>query len=253
MLTVDRLSVRFGTIDALRDVSVAIEPQRMTVVIGPNAAGKSTLLRCLAGALRPMSGSVRLDGQPAHRIPARALARRMAYVSQRPTVAAAFTVREVVELGRYALPRDTDAVNTVMREMELVELADRVVPTLSVGQQQRVAVARALAQLQRGGVLALDEPTAAMDMKHALRCIAQLRARAADGATVIMSVHDLTHAAALADDVLLLGDGRLVAHGPVDQVMTPQTLNGVFDVPFEWSQRSDGSRVLLPLLAANSR
>ena len=250
MLKLDQICVRYGTIDALRDVSATIERGRVTAIIGPNAAGKSTLLRCMAGAVRPDSGSVVLDEAPVHRIPARALAQRMAYVSQRPSVSAAFTVQEVVELGRYALPRDASAVRRAMQQMDLEDLSHRIVPTLSVGQQQRAAVARALAQSAPDGVLMLDEPTAAMDMKHALRCIDQLRVRAAGGAAVILSVHDLTNVADIADDVLLLNDGVLAAHGPMAQVMTPTTLGEVFGVHFEWIRRSDNSRILMPQWAA---
>lgn len=245
-IELEQLTVRFGAITALHEVSATLQPGRVTVVVGPNAAGKTTLLRCMIGAQHPSAGRVRMDGRSIRRISARRLATRIAYVAQRSAVSAAFTVEEVVALGRYALPPDDTAVRDAMRRMDVHELADRIVPTLSAGQQQRVAVARALAQLQPDGILLMDEPTAALDLKHALRCIDVARALADRGATVVLSLHDLTLAAAAADDVLVLHDGQLVEHGGKSQVMTPDVLERVFGVTFEWVTRPGGSQVLLP-------
>jgi len=249
-IELQQLSVQFGAINALRAVSASIQPGRVTVIIGPNAAGKSTLLRCMLGAQDPTTGAVLLDGRPVHRMRPRHVAARIAYVAQRSAVSAAFTAHEVVALGRYALPPDEQRVRQAMQRMDIAELADRIVPTLSAGQQQRVAVARALAQLEPDGVLLLDEPTSAMDLKHALRCIEFARSLADDGGTVILSLHDLALAAAAADDILMLDEGRLVEHGPKDAVMTPDVLQRVFGVTFEWVQRRDGGSILLPVTAA---
>lgn len=248
MFTINQLAVQFGAIDALRGINVTIPTGKVTVVIGPNAAGKSTFLRCLIGAQSPTAGDVSIDGKRINTIAPRQLAQRVAYVAQRPMVAAAFTAREVVELGRFALPADSNAIDRAMSEMDVLDLADRVVPTLSAGQQQRVAVARALAQLQPngGGALVMDEPTAAMDLRHAQRCVAIMRSLAQRGHAVIVSLHELLMAGAAADEVLLFDDGRLVAHGAKEDVLTEDILSGVFDVGFERVKRADGREILIP-------
>ncbi len=248
MLKITNLTVQFGSIVALNDITATVGPGRITAVIGANASGKSTLLRCMAGLLKPTDGEVSLNDRRVYHMPPRALAQRLAYVAQRPSIAAAFKVEEVVSLGRYALPSKAGAIDDAMRRLDLSALADRVVPTLSVGQQQRVAIARAFAQHQDQGIVVLDEPTSALDMKHALLCAAQLRELADNGATVIMSVHDLTMAASIADEVMLLHEGSLLGHGRVEQVMTRETLQTVFGVSFEAARRTDGTSVLLPTL-----
>ena len=241
-----RITFRYGRTDVLHDITAQARPGRLTAVIGPNAAGKSTLLRCAAGLARPETGDVHIDDRPARRLRPRALARRVAYVAQRPTVSAAFSVRQVVELGRYALESDARKVDEALHRMELTALAHRPYPALSIGQQQRVSLARALAQITPSGNLVLDEPTSAMDLRHARRCWSILRQIADDGATVITALHDLAAAANLADDFWLLHDGRLVAAGNADDVMTQERLEAVFAVPFQWATCPDGHRILLP-------
>jgi iron complex transport system ATP-binding protein len=241
-----QLCFSYGRIEALRQVSASAAPGRITALLGPNASGKSTLLRCVIGALRPSAGAVQLDGVDPHRIGARRLARLLAYVPQRSTVAAAFTTREVVELGRHALSADRRRVEKSLEALHLADLADRPYPTLSVGQQQRVTLARALAQADRGGHLVLDEPMSAMDLAHVQLSLHVLRQRAADGATVVMAMHDIALAAAVADDVWVLGDGTTVASGPVATVLTPARLEEVFAVPFHQVRDEHDRPALVP-------
>lgn len=240
------LGLDYGRLRALDAVTAEARPGRITALIGPNAAGKSTMLRCLFGALRPSRGAALLDGRPAHRVRAGALARRLAYVAQRSTVGAAFTVRQVVELGRYALPADPRRVEQALRRLDLEAVADRPYPALSVGQQQRASLARAVAQLSPDGHLLLDEPTSAMDLRHARDAMRLLRELADGGATVIMAVHDLSIAASAADDCWLLSSGRLVAAGAVREVMDLDRLQEIFQVGFQWIDRADGPAILLP-------
>jgi iron complex transport system ATP-binding protein len=229
---------------ALKGVNTAAIPGRITAVLGPNAAGKSTLLRCIIGALKPSGGSVLIDGEPSHLLKTKKLAGRLAYVPQRPQVAAAFTVREVIELGRYALPASRQRIDETLKRLELESIADRPFPSLSVGQQQRVTLGRAIAQLGPKGHLVLDEPTSAMDLRHAARTTTLLRELAGKGVTVVIAMHDLKVAASTADECWLLDAGRLVAAGPTAEVLQIDRLQGIFGVPFEWVDRPGGAPIL---------
>jgi iron complex transport system ATP-binding protein len=224
---------RGGSGLALTEISATALPGRITAVVGPNAAGKSTLLRCIIGSLSPTKGSVLIDGIPVHRMKTRRLAHTVAYVPQRPTVSAAFTVRQVVELGRHALPPSNKRIDDALRATDLLHEVDRLYAQLSVGQQQRASLARALAQLEsppHGSHLVLDEPTSALDLQHISQCMRLLRNIADAGSAIIWAVHDLRLAVAHADDCWLMDAGRLVAAGPVDRVLTQENIARVFRV-----------------------
>ena len=242
---VENLHFAYARRPVLTDVSATTEPGRVTAVLGPNAAGKSTLLKCIIGALPPGQGRVLIGGLPAHRIPARRLASHLAYVSQRPLLSAGFLVREVVELGRYALPADPQKVADALEQLALTELMHRPFLELSVGQQQRVMLARALAQLPRDGCLILDEPLSAMDLRHMHQVMALLRELAASGASVIMVLHDLGLAASVADDIWLLRDGQLTAAGTKEDVLNLPRLEEVFGIAFQWLTDSRGRKYLV--------
>jgi iron complex transport system ATP-binding protein len=244
-LVVEQISHAYRRLQALADVTVQAAPRRITAVIGPNAAGKSTLLRCVIGGLRPTRGRVLIDGEPAHRLKTTRLARRIAYVPQRSVVSASFTVREVVELGRYALTPSRQRIDDALEQLDLVQIADRPYPALSVGQQQRAALARAVAQLSGDGHLVLDEPTSAMDLRHVRETMVLLRRLADDGATVLVAMHDLMLAASAADECWLLDRGRLAAAGPTRDVMDLDRLRAVFGVGFEWVSRPGRDPILL--------
>jgi iron complex transport system ATP-binding protein len=249
-MQIDHLSFAYPRVDVLNDVTVTAAHSRITAVIGPNAAGKSTLLRCMVGAISPQRGCVRIDGRPAHKLSARNIARRIAYVPQRSNVAAAFTVREVVELGRYALPVNRSKVDDAIARLDLSDIVDRPYPTLSVGQQQRVTLARAVAQLSRDGHLLLDEPTSAMDLLHIRQSVMLLRELAATGVTIVIAMHDLALAASFVDEVWLLAGGRLISAGSACDVLNADRLASVFGVDFEWIATPLGQRLLVPRIAA---
>lgn len=234
--------------DVLTRVSCTIEPGAITAILGPNGAGKSTLVRILAGVRTPDHGRVTLDGRDLFAIPARRRAARVALVAQRSTLAFDFDVRRVVELGRHAIGADRNAVDRAMGAMDLSDLAHRPVGSLSVGQQQRVAMARAFAQLdgRDDGVLLADEPTSAMDPAHQRNTLERLRALADGGAAIGLVVHDATLAATWCDRALILsGSGQRAAEGPVNAVLTPETLSGVFGIAFA-SAQVGSLRVLTP-------
>jgi iron complex transport system ATP-binding protein len=240
----DKLSFAYGKAPVLREISAEAKAGRITAIIGPNASGKSTLLRCGIGALRPQRGVAALDGHVVTSLSSRELARRIAYVPQRPIVSASFSVRQVIELGRFALPARAARIDDAIVRLDLSEEANRPYVQLSVGQQQRVALARALAQLEPRGNLVLDEPTSAMDLRHVAQTMALLRACSDAGAAVLLAMHDLSLAAAVADDVWLMEAGQLVASGPVNKVLDAGHLERVFGVSFRWVA-ADGQRRLL--------
>jgi iron complex transport system ATP-binding protein len=244
-IAIEKLSFAYGRAEVLHEVTARAESGRITSLIGPNAAGKSTLLRCVIGSLRPMRGRALIDGQPSNQMSPRALARTAAYVSQRPLVSAAFTVRQVVELGRFALDADSARVSWAIERLDLAGIAHRPFMQLSVGQQQRVMLARAIAQLGSTGHLILDEPVSSMDLHYVHACMEVLRELACGGATVVLAMHDLSLAAALADDVWLLDAGRIVRQGAAKDELTTERLNEVFGVVFQWLEGPWGSRVLV--------
>lgn len=228
-----------GGPEVLRGLSAALIRGRLTVLLGPNAAGKSTLLRLMLGQLAATGGRIALDGRCVHGLEARRRATLLSYVPQRPAQRLAFTVRQIVAMGRHALPRDDAAIESALQRCALTPLGGRVYDELSVGQQQRVALARALAQSGgQGRAMLLDEPVSAMDLKHAHHSMQVIRSQARAGLAAMVVLHDLNLAAAYADDVWLLHDGRLIASGPWRTVLTPQSLQAAYGV--ELARLADG-------------
>lgn len=235
-LRLERLSFAYpppGT-RVVEDVSAQAMPGRITAIIGPNAVGKSTLLRLMAGLLAPDRGRVRLGEVDVHRLDARQRAARLAYVPQRPRVDAPFTIREVVALGRYALAPSPEAVSVALEQCGLADKADQLFNTLSVGQQQRTALARALAQVhgRPNAAMLLDEPTSALDPRHVQQTSRVLRESAKAGRIVIVILHDLILARSLSDEAWIMHEGRLVAAGPTQEVCEPALLGKVYGVRF---------------------
>lgn len=240
---------------ALGGVSCAFEPGMVTAIVGPNAAGKTTMLRVLAGVAAPTSGRARIGETDLHAVRPIERARRVAYLAQRPTLAAGFTVRQTLALGRYALGPDAGAVERAIAQAEIVDLADRGFHTLSAGQQQRVMLARALAQLDPWGektagparFLIADEPTSALDPRHAMRTLGIFRELAARGIGVVVALHDLTSAVRSADRAVVVhAGGTIAAQGDVSAALTPDILERVYGVPFEMIDSPAGV-VLTPI------
>ena len=234
-LVVDRLSVRRGPRVVVDAVSFAAPAGALTVLLGPNGAGKSTVLKALCGLL-PYDGAVRIDGGDVRALDRRARARTVAYVPQHSALDAPLPVRDVVLQGRFAhgtglgtpTAADRAAADAAMERTDLVALAERPFNTLSYGERRRVLVGRALATGAR--VLLLDEPTAALDVGHALALLAVLRAVAAEGAAIVLVLHQLQEAAACAEHAVLLDGGRRVAAGPVAEVIAAGPVRAVYGV-----------------------
>jgi iron complex transport system ATP-binding protein len=227
------VSYSVGATAILRDVDLRVGPGELIALAGPNGAGKSTLLGVLAGDLRPCAGTVTLGGTAVHGIGVRELARLRAVLLQENRVSFPFTVADVVRMGRAALEEDPAAddaaVAAALAATDTLHLAGRRFPSLSGGEKARVSFARTLAQ--DAAILLLDEPTAALDIRHQELVMGLARRCADRGKSVVAVLHDLSLAAAWADRLALLGDGRLVAAGPVAEVATADALSELYEHP----------------------
>jgi len=241
---------RIGGATILDDVSLEVPYGRVLALVGPNGAGKSSLLSLLTGDAVPTSGTVELDGRPVHERSARELSRRRAVLLQANQVAFAFTARQVVEMGRTPWLGIGDAddeavIGEAMAAADVVHLADRVFASLSGGEKARVSLARVLAQ--QTPVVMLDEPTAALDLRHQEDVLRLARDLAAEGRAVVVVLHDLSLAAAYADEIAIVHDGRLVAHGRPEAVLTEERIEAVYGTPVRVIPDPDtGSPVVLP-------
>ncbi len=237
MIRVDGVTAVYRERVALRDVSLHIEAGERVAVIGPNGAGKSTLLRVVAGLLKPVTGSVELDGQRVDRLERLAIARRIAVVPQLPVLPFATTVEEVVALGRLPhehpirgmRPGDRAAVAAAIDRVGVGHLLGRDARELSQGERQLVLLAMAVAQA--APILVLDEPTVHLDLRHqveVMELLGDLNKR--DGSTVLAVLHDLGLAAHFFPRLILLDRGRVVADGPPADVLAPDRIRDVFGV-----------------------
>jgi iron complex transport system ATP-binding protein len=217
-------------------MTLTIPDQRVTALVGPNGCGKSTLLRGMARLLAPRAGVVLLDGREIHQTPSKELARKLGILPQGPVAPEGLTVRELVAQGRYPhqswyqqwSEADERATQTALDKTGLTALSDRPIDALSGGQRQRAWIAMTLAQ--ETTILLLDEPTTYLDMSHQLEVMHLLRDLNADGATIVLVVHDLNLAARYAHHMIALSSGKIAAAGPPAEVMTAEMLREVFNV-----------------------
>lgn len=241
MLQVDQLTVlrALGGAPSGRPVvdrlSLTVTAGEVVALVGPNGAGKSTALRAMLGLL-PYAGTVQVDGHDVQSLDARQRAKHLGYVPQRSQLTAAMDVRNIVALGRFAhqglLARLSDsdqaAVTAALAQVDAIHLAERLFTQLSVGEQQRVLLARALCSGAR--TILLDEPTAALDVGHSVALLALLHDLAAQGRAMLVVMHDLDQVAQVADRVVLLHNGQTVASGPVADVLLAAHILPVFGV-----------------------
>ncbi|WP_280418078.1 heme ABC transporter ATP-binding protein [Nocardia carnea] len=256
-VTLDRHGGGGGTRRVLDDVDLDVTAGQVLALVGPNGAGKSTLLAVLAGELVPGQGDVELDGRALDHWTPIDMARRRAVLPQSHTVGFPFTAAEVIAMGRAPWQRTShadrdDAVITgAMAATDSAHLAGRSFPSLSGGERARVALARVLAQ--DTATLLLDEPTAALDLGHQEAVLTLAADRAAAGAAVVVVLHDLASAAAYADRVAVLDNGRLAATGTPREVLTGELLSRVYRYPIEVLDHPDtGAQLVLPARPARS-
>jgi len=243
MLNVRDITIAIENTTLLRGVSAAVRPGAVTAVVGPNGAGKSTLLRAASGEHTPVGGTVELESTPLRCWRARDLAQRRAVLPQQSSLSFPFAVLDVVLMGRMphasgdAEARDGQIAWAALEAVQVAHLAERLYPTLSGGEQQRVHMARAMAQIWEpppgGGdrYLLLDEPTASLDLAHQHRLLELARELAQDGTGVLIVLHDLNLTAQYADEVVLLHQGTVRAAGPPEHVLTPPLIEATFDIP----------------------
>ncbi|WP_201023693.1 ABC transporter ATP-binding protein [Leucobacter sp. G161] len=217
-------------------LDVRIPDDSFTVIVGPNACGKSTLLRALARLLKPAAGTVVLDGKSIHERKAKAFAREVGLLPQTSLAPDGIVVADLVSRGRYphqGIVRqwshgDARAVADALDATNTTELSTRLVDELSGGQRQRVWVAMALAQ--ETPLLLLDEPTTFLDIAHQIGLLELFRSLHASGRTLVAVLHDLNHAARYATHIIAMKDGRVVAEGPPRDIITPALVREVFDL-----------------------
>ncbi|MGX1811653.1 heme ABC transporter ATP-binding protein [Nocardia sp. NPDC055321] len=243
---------RGGGRKVLSGVDFDVIAGQIVALVGPNGAGKSTLLAALAGELEPSGGTVTLDGKPLSHWAPIDMARRRAVLPQNHTVGFPFTAREVVAMGRAPwahTPRrheDEPRIAAALAATDVQHLAERTFPALSGGERARVALARVLAQ--DTATLLLDEPTAALDLGHQEQVLRLARERATAGAAVVVVLHDLGVAAAYADRVAVLQDGRVAADGPPRAVLTAELLTRVYQHPVDvFDHPTTGAQLVLPV------
>ena len=221
------VSLRYGSSDVVRDVSVQIEEREFFVIIGPNGAGKTTLLKSITGLHHLTAGQILLRQRSVSKYSRKELARSLAMVPQHINAEFPFTVAETVIMGRYPHlgllavegRRDLEIAEQAMAFTEVLHLADRRLGQLSGGERQRVIIARAICQQSK--VLLLDEPTASLDPAHQLRIMDLMeRLRQQEQITIVMVSHDLNLASAYADRLMLLKDGVVEKIGTPRQVLT---------------------------------
>lgn len=240
LINVDNLSLSYDSATIIvHSLSLRIPRGSITALVGPNGCGKSTLLRGLSRLLRPVTGTVHLEGHNIHRMKAKDLAQQLGILPQSPVAPEGLTVHELVAQGRYPhqnwfqqwRQEDERIVQEALEITNLTMFVDRPVDTLSGGQRQRAWIAMALAQQTE--VLLLDEPTTYLDLAYQMDVLDLLDDLNAEGRTIVMVLHDLNQAARYADLMVALRGGQIVAQGAPVDVMTPENILQVFGLRAE--------------------
>lgn len=242
MLVFENIVYQVGPKKILTHISSHIDPGRMTAIVGPNGAGKSTLLNILAGELTPTIGEVRVNDTPLNDWSALDLARMRAVLPQRFDLSFDFTVHEVVRMGRMphdnplAAPLNSEVCEDALRQVGMLELADRLYPTLSGGEQQRVQLARVLAQIwplekdETPRYLLLDEPTSNLDLHQQHTVLTIAKSWVAQHVGTLVVLHDLNLAIQYADATILMDQGTIIAAGNTLEVLTADCIKQIFHV-----------------------
>jgi len=236
---VEGLNFSYNGIGVLEGLDLTVRKGEFIGIVGPNGSGKTTLLKNIGGVLEPEGGAVYLDTEELSTIPIKEVATKVAAVQQETTVGFDFTVREIVEMGRFPhLERferhtegDLRAIDRAIEITDLEDFSDRCVNQLSGGEKQRVFLALALAQEPE--LLLLDEPTSSLDINYQIKIMETVHQLQSEDLTVITAIHDLNLAAQYADRVALLSEGKVRILGKPDKVLTRKNIEQVFGVEVE--------------------
>lgn len=257
IMQVINASLSLGGRRVLDTVNLDLYPGEVVALVGPNGAGKSTLLAAMCGDEPLDSGQILLQGREVMHRSAKDLAQLRAVQTQESRISFAFTGEDVIRMGRSPWTgtieeeRDEEVIATAVSVTESQPLISRAVQTLSGGEKARISFARALAQETM--LVFLDEPTAAMDIRHQEHLMSTVRSRANSGVTAVVVLHDLSLAAAYADRVVLLDEGRVIAHGTPEEVLTAQNLQSIYRYPVSVFEHPEhGGLVIVPLRAHSS-
>ncbi len=240
MLNIHSITVNYGETEILKNLSLKIQAGEVVSLIGPNGAGKTTLMRAISGVLPLQSGSVEIDNDDLTTMSISDRARLLAVVPQARRLTPEYSVRQAVLMGRTPYlgwlgnlsKHDYDRANWALERTQISEFAERRVDKLSGGEQQLVLVARALAQ--DSPVVLLDEPTAHLDLRHQATILDLVHDLARErGLAVLMSLHDLNLVSLFSDNIALLGEGRILAFGSPNEVLSPKYLSDVYQVPLD--------------------
>ena len=264
MLTINSLTAGYGEKVVLDDINLTIEDGSVVALIGPNGSGKTTLIRVASGVLPVMRGEIRVNCHMINSLGEQERARLVSVVPQGRSIPPAFSVREVVALGRTPYlnwlgqfsEKDDDIVTDALKQTDLLELAERPISELSGGEQQRVLLARALAQQTR--VMLLDEPTSHLDLQFQVNLMERVRHLAHPlpsesgvhpGRAILAAVHDLNLVSLFADRVVLLVKGKIVALGTPEEVLNQEILSEAYGISLHLIRdRQSGTTAILPRL-----
>lgn len=251
-LKVNGLKFGYSSTPVLKDVTMNLTESEMLGIVGPNGAGKSTFIRCIDRILKPKQGSILLDEKEIKDMHMMEIARKIGYVPQTTSRSFPTTVFDTVLMGRHphlgwrSSEKDMKKVVEVLKLMEIEDLAMSDLNELSGGQQQKVLIARALAQ--EAGVLLLDEPTSNLDIKHQLEVMEIIKNLVATKrVSAIMAVHDLNLASRYTDRVIIMKQGRIVDAGSPSDVLTPENIRSVYDVEAEVINGNGGKPYIVPI------
>jgi iron complex transport system ATP-binding protein len=253
-LTINDLSFSYAGVQILKNIDLNVDLGELVTIVGPNGSGKSTLLKCINHILKTKQNSILVDGQDTSKFSIKDLSKLMGYVPQTTVSAFPFTVFDVVMMGRKPYihwnvgERDNDIVIQMLKFLGIDHLALRHFPELSGGEQQKVIIARALAQQPQ--ILLLDEPTSSLDIKHQLEILCILKGLAqSKECSIIVTLHDLNLASRFSDRLFMLKKGCVFATGTPEEVLTAQNIEEVYGIKADVSTSITGKPVVTPIVS----